>query len=149
MRRLTVALLSTAVAAAIGASQSLVHQFELETWGMPGSPRFVVTLSGEGELSVIRESPPFNDSGPTVRRATRRLSKKDADRLATLAERAVDFSNGCMTVADGQSALLTVKTSTGSTKRLCEMAQHWPLGRQTKLFIDQLNSYLPKELHVF
>ena len=119
-------------------------RFQLQTWGMPGSPRFTVTLSRVGDLTVVREL-----QERAAKRAVKRLSPDKADALARMAEMAVDFSSGCGAVADGTSARMTVETQIGPTTRLCEMAGRWPLGEKTKLFIDSINSYLPMDLHVF
>ena len=141
LRRTVLFLLILATPPAAAATGS---RFELQTWGMPGTPRFTVTLSGAGDLTVVRESP-----GRAAKRAVKRLSPDHADSLARMAELSGDFATGCGTVADGTSARLRVETHDGPTTRLCEMAERWPLGEQTKSFIDRINGYLPMDLHVF
>lgn len=143
MHKIVIVLLSLLLATGVTAAAT-GSRFELQTWGMPGSPRFTVTLSRAGDLTVVRES-----LERAAKRAVKRLSPEAADALASMAELSLDFSTGCGTVADGTSARLTVETRSGPTTRLCEMAERWPLGEKTKLFLARINSYLPMDLHVF
>lgn len=142
--RMTVIGLLFLILPTVPAATTAGTRFQLQTWGMPGSPRFTVTLSGAGDLTVVREM-----LERAAKRAVKRLSPDKAEALARMAELAIDFSSGCGGVADGTSARLTVEIESGPTTRLCERAGRWPLGEKTKSFIDSINSYLPMDLHVF
>ena len=149
MRKIVSASLPLVVAASLSIGAAPRGRFELTTWGMPGSPRFIVTLSPNGDLTVIRESMPLTTSGPTVTKVVRVLTANEADEVVLLAEHSNDFSVGCMTVADGTSARLWIDDSMSGIERKCDMAERWPLGDQTRKFLEQINAYLPKNMHVF
>ncbi len=149
MRWIVLAVLPLVVGAAPALEAAPRARFELTTWGMPGSPRFTVTLSSAGELTVIRERFPLTESGRTVTKVVRVLRPADADQLGTLAQQATDFAKGCGTVADGTSARLRIDDSRGGTLRVCDNAVEWPVGSDTKAFLEHINANLPKDAHVF
>jgi hypothetical protein len=122
----------------------------LSTWGMPGEPRFKLTLGESGTLEVVKQSLPITSSGTlTETRATANLPTAAALTLIRSALDVDDFDNGCDKVADGTSAALEVWASGRHTERRCHGAAGWPQGKGMKSLLETLNHHLPRELQVF
>jgi hypothetical protein len=108
------------LAAVVTQASGPLPLFELHTGGGPGGPRFHVTLSPQGRLTVEKEAMPITETGLTRSTTTLDLSQSDAAHLLSLARRATDFSKGCNNVADGTSAVLVIPGSKGRGRRTCE-----------------------------
>ena len=121
---------------------------ELQTGGGPAGPRFHVTLSPQGRLTVEKEAMPITENGLTRSVTTVDLSRPTVLRLQVLALEATDTSKGCNRAADGTNAVLVIAGSKGESRRKCEGAGKWPTGPATLRFIGELNRHVEPPFRV-
>jgi hypothetical protein len=133
-----------------------VRSIHIENWGLPGDPRFRVTISAEGTLISEREEYAHSletfrysrDDTLSVSRAFE-LPQAELPRLLAMAVAALaDFEQGCRNVYDGSSATLVVIWDSSEDRRTCLNAGPWPVGPASHELVTSINGHLPSHLRI-
>lgn len=127
------------------------HSVTLSTGEGLMGPFFDVYLSWSGALLVTKRAPPVRaEGGLTEQKIGLRISEEEVAETFQLAASSQDFADGCgLDIAHGTSARLQVSSTDGAIEYTCHRAMQWPVGPQTKLFLDSINRHLPEHLHAY